>query len=192
MADRVDRYFSDYYSGVFEAEIKNAKKSISERDSNGDKMRLAHYEEEVFIIENFLNTISDEDKKIMSMRLDRRKKKSWIELSSIMMQSETNLRRKFKAVKTSFENNFLGIEIKKPQKFVEMTAEQKLLFLHYKKFSWFSVFLGKLNDRYNETYSSLPDLSCFDNWGVSRERENELMLAWLQPSLIKVIGENND
>lgn len=192
MADRVDRYFSDYYSGVFEAEIKNAKKSISERDSDEERMRLSHYEEEVFVIENFLNTISDEDKKIMSMRLDRRKKKSWIELSSIMMQSESNLRRKFKAIKTSFENNFLGIEIRKPEKFVEMTAEQKLIFLHYKKFSWFSVFLGKLNDRYNETYSSLPDLSCFDNWGVSRERENELMLAWLQPNVIKVIGESDD
>lgn len=174
MADRVDRYFSDYYSGVFEAEIKNAKKSISERDSDEDKMRLAHYEEEVFIIENFLNTISDEEKKIMSMRLDRRKKKSWIELSSIMMQSESNLRRKFKAIKTSFENNFLGIEIKKPEKFVEMTKEQYEAFVE----SVEGLATQKQLDSFVDEELDLGDMT------VRRG-----LNAWLHPDDIQIIDK---
>ncbi|MET3356914.1 hypothetical protein IRM63_06130 [Leuconostoc citreum] len=75
---------------------------------------------------------------------------------------------------------------------IEMTQRQKDLLLHYKQHSWFSLFLGKLNDPYNEIYRSLPDLSCFDNWGTAKERENEILSAWLHPETIKVIGENND
>ncbi|MGR8826847.1 hypothetical protein N2E09_04415 [Leuconostoc citreum] len=75
---------------------------------------------------------------------------------------------------------------------IEMTQRQKDLLLHYKQHSWFSLFLGKLNDPYNEIYRSLPDLSCFDNWGTAKERENEILSAWLHPETIKVIGEIND
>lgn len=72
---------------------------------------------------------------------------------------------------------------------IEMTQSQKDVFLFYKKMTWFSLFLSKLNEPDNQDFSTLPDLSSFDNWGVSKERENELMQAWLNPENIKVIDE---
>ncbi|WP_288846666.1 hypothetical protein [uncultured Fructobacillus sp.] len=68
---------------------------------------------------------------------------------------------------------------------VEMTQQQKDLFLHFKETTWFSLFLAKFNDP--EFGESLPDLTCFDGWGVSKERENDLLTAWLQPESIKVV-----
>ncbi|KAA8377144.1 hypothetical protein [Leuconostoc carnosum] len=72
---------------------------------------------------------------------------------------------------------------------VEMTQQQKDVFLLYKKMTWFDLFLSKLNEPDNRELSTLPNLSSFDNWGVSKERENELMQAWLHPETIKVIDE---
>ncbi|CAK1255123.1 hypothetical protein [Fructobacillus cardui] len=68
---------------------------------------------------------------------------------------------------------------------VEMTQQQKDLLLHFKETTWFSLFLAKFNDP--EFGESLPDLSCFDGWGVSKERENDLLTAWLHPESIKVV-----
>lgn len=75
---------------------------------------------------------------------------------------------------------------------VEMTKEQKEVFLFYKTTTWFSVFLGKLNDPDNKEFRSLPNLNAFKDWGFQKERECELMQAWLHPETIKIIGENND
>ncbi|MBZ5980063.1 hypothetical protein [Leuconostoc gasicomitatum] len=72
---------------------------------------------------------------------------------------------------------------------IEMTQQQKDVFLLYKKMTWFSLFLSKLNEPDNQEFSTLPDLSCFDNWGISKEREIELMQAWIHPEIIKVVDE---
>ncbi|WP_332392974.1 hypothetical protein [Leuconostoc falkenbergense] len=71
---------------------------------------------------------------------------------------------------------------------VKMTSEQKDLFLFYKHCTWFSVFIAKLNDPENDHYKSLPSLQIFNDWGWRRERENELMHAWLYPETIKVVN----
>ena len=71
---------------------------------------------------------------------------------------------------------------------VKMTSEQKDLFLFYKHCTWFSVFIAKLNDPENDHYKSLPSLQIFNDWGWRRERENELMHAWLHPKTIKVVN----
>lgn len=72
---------------------------------------------------------------------------------------------------------------------IEMTQQQKDVFLLYKKITWFDLFLSKLNEPDDRELSTLPNLSSFDNWGLSKERENELMQAWLHPETIKVIDE---
>ncbi|MGQ2227172.1 hypothetical protein ACT5YR_07955 [Fructobacillus fructosus] len=68
---------------------------------------------------------------------------------------------------------------------IEMTKEQKDLFMHYKENTWFNLFLSKFNDP--DFGKSLPDLTCFENWGYSKERENDLIRAWLHPEIIKVV-----
>lgn len=68
---------------------------------------------------------------------------------------------------------------------IEMTQQQKDVFMHFKENTWFSSFLAKFNDP--DFGESLPDLSCFENWGFSKDRENDLMIAWLHPESIKVV-----
>lgn len=75
---------------------------------------------------------------------------------------------------------------------VEMTQAQKDVFLFYKKMTWFSLFISKLNEENNMVFATLPDVSCFGKWGVSKEREIELMQAWLHLETIKVVGENDE
>lgn len=72
---------------------------------------------------------------------------------------------------------------------VEMTKEQKEDFLFYKNTTWFSLFLGKLNDPDNKEFRSLPNLNSFKDWGFQKKRECELMQAWLHPEIIKVVDE---
>ena len=70
---------------------------------------------------------------------------------------------------------------------IEMTQAQKDVFLFYKKMTWFSLFISKLNEENNMVFATLPDVSCFGNWGVSKEIEIELMQAWIHPEIIKIV-----
>lgn len=72
-------------------------------------------------------------------------------------------------------------------KIIEMTAAQKEMLIYYKDTTWFSIFIGKLNDPDNKVFMSLPPLDCFENWGWEKERECDLMRAWLYPEFIKVV-----
>ncbi|QVV90840.1 hypothetical protein [Weissella tructae] len=60
---------------------------------------------------------------------------------------------------------------------VEMTQAQYDQFMVFREISWFSVFMHK------QGAQEVPAFSEF----ISKEREQELMRAWLHPELIKVV-----
>ncbi|MHD0286831.1 hypothetical protein [Weissella tructae] len=60
---------------------------------------------------------------------------------------------------------------------VEMTQAQYDQFMVFREMSWFSTFM------YKQGAQEVPAFSEF----ISKEREQELMRAWLHPKLIKVV-----
>lgn len=68
---------------------------------------------------------------------------------------------------------------------IKMTREQYEQMMAYKRVTWFSLFISKINGSLD--HESLPPVNAFDDWGVSIERETELMKAWISPEDVQIV-----
>ncbi|MBZ5995373.1 hypothetical protein KII97_02475 [Leuconostoc gelidum subsp. gasicomitatum] len=78
---------------------------------------------------------------------------------------------------------------------IKMTREQYEQMMAYKRVTWFSLFIKQVNESMDLENTGLPLVNAFDDWGVSIERETDLMKAWISPEdveLVEVTDEQRD
>ncbi|WP_148215509.1 hypothetical protein [Leuconostoc kimchii] len=68
-----------------------------------------------------------------------------------------------------------------------MTREQYEQMMAYKRVTWFSVFIAKVNGALDYENLTLPTVIAFDDWGASKEREMDLMKAWISPEDVEIV-----
>ncbi|CDX64896.1 Putative transcriptional activator-phage associated [Leuconostoc citreum] len=115
MADRIDKYFSDYYSGVIDMQIKLRKDELKLTviiDKNIGRGKTEHkrsfpfenrmiieksdYPLQSFIrdkefMNSFLKMLIDEERALLVLRYDRRRKRSWVQVTKMLNKSEVNV-----------------------------------------------------------------------------------------------------
>jgi len=129
MADRIDKYFSDYYSGVIDMQIDLRKKelklpvSIDENIGGGKAENKRNIQtENAMIIEesdytlqsfirdkefmdSFLKMLIDEERALLALRYDRRRRRSWVQVSKMLNKSERQCYRDLDKIKDTYRNS---------------------------------------------------------------------------------------
>jgi len=128
MADRIDKYFSDY-SVVIDMQIDLRKKelkllvSIDENIVGGKaKNKRSFPLENSMIIEksdytlqsfirdkefmnSFLKMLIDEERALLVLRYDRRRKRSWVQVTKMLNKSERQCYRDLEYIKDTYKNS---------------------------------------------------------------------------------------
>jgi len=129
MADKIDKYFSDYYSGVIDMQIKLRKDelklpvSIDENIGGGKAenkrsfplennmiIEESDYTLQSFIrdkefMDSFLKMLIDEERALLALRYDRRRKRSWVQVAKMLNKSERQCYRDLDKIKDTYRNS---------------------------------------------------------------------------------------
>ena len=129
MADRIDKYLSDYFSGVIEMQIRlrirelETPTSFDENIGGGkaENKRNIQTENDIIIQEsdyilqsfirdrwfmsNFLKVLTSEERAMLELRYDRRRKRSWLQVASILSKSESQCYRDMQRIKQIYKTS---------------------------------------------------------------------------------------
>ncbi|PAV33097.1 transcriptional regulator [Leuconostoc lactis] len=129
MSDRIDNYFSDYYSGVIAMQIATRKNELKlptvvDENQGGGRAKNKQsrilddqliVEESDFILQSFirdewvmaqfLRVLTDYEQALLMLKYDRRKKRSWIQVAMILSKSESQCRRDLVNVKKRYRDS---------------------------------------------------------------------------------------
>lgn len=129
MADRIDKYLSDYFSGVIEMQIRlrirelETPTSFDENIGGGkpENKRNIQIENDIIIQEsdyilqsfirdrwfmsNFLKVLTSEERAMLELRYDRRRKRSWLQVASILSKSESQCYRDMQRIKQIYKTS---------------------------------------------------------------------------------------
>ena len=129
MADRIDKYLSDYFSGVIEMQIRlrirelETPTSFDENIGGGkaENKRNIQTENDIIIQEsdyilqsfirdkwfmsNFLKVLTAEERAMLELRYDRRRKRSWVQVASILSKSESQCFRDMQRIKQIYKTS---------------------------------------------------------------------------------------
>ena len=129
MADRIDKYLSDYFSGVIEMQIRlrirelETPTSFDENIGGGkaENKRNIQTENDIIIQEsdyilqsfirdrlfmsNFLKVLTSEERAMLELRYDRRRKRSWLQVASILSKSESQCYRDMQRIKQIYRTS---------------------------------------------------------------------------------------
>ncbi len=128
MADKIDNFFIDYFSGKISKLLKLRKLELQAKtvDENVNASRsttltrvaelqllkeqgdreTAFLVKELQYMELFLSTLSDEQKQLLVFRYDRRNKYSWFEVADAMLKSERQCKRYLDSIKEEFKADY--------------------------------------------------------------------------------------
>jgi len=129
MADRIDKYLSDYFSSVIEMQIRlrirelETPTSFDENIGGGkaENKRNIQTENDLIIQEsdyilqsfirdrwfmsNFLKVLTSEERAMLELRYDRRRKRSWLQVASILSKSESQCYRDMQRIKQIYRTS---------------------------------------------------------------------------------------
>ena len=129
MADRIDKYLSDYFSSVIEMQIRlrirelETPTSFDENIGGGkaENKRNIQTENDIIIQEsdyilqsfirdrwfmsNFLKVLTSEERAMLELRYDRRRKRSWLQVASILSKSESQCYRDMQRIKQIYRTS---------------------------------------------------------------------------------------
>lgn len=129
MADRIDKYLSDYFSGVIDMQIRlrirelETPTSFDENIGGGkaENKRNIQTENDIIIQEsdyilqsfirdrwfmsNFLKVLTSEERAMLELRYDRRRKRSWLQVASILSKSESQCYRDMQRIKQIYKTS---------------------------------------------------------------------------------------
>ncbi|ADG41463.1 hypothetical protein LKI_09620 [Leuconostoc kimchii IMSNU 11154] len=129
MADKIDKFLSDYYSGVIEMQIRlrirelETPTSFDENIGGGkaENKRNIQTENDIIIQEsdyilqsfirdrwfmsNFLKVLTSEERAMLELRYDRRRKRNWLQLASILSKSESQCYRDMQRIKQIYRTS---------------------------------------------------------------------------------------
>lgn len=129
MADRIDKYLSDYFSGVIEMQIRLRIRELETPTSFDENMgggkaenkRNIQTENDIIIQEsdyilqsfirdkwfmsNFLKVLTAEERAMLELRYDRRRKRSWVQVASILSKSESQCFRDMQKIKQIYKTS---------------------------------------------------------------------------------------
>ena len=133
MADRIDKYFSDYYSGVIDMQIKLRKKELELPDSfdeniGGGKAEnkrniqtentliieesdytLQSFIRDKWVMDQFIKTLTDEERVLLALKFNRQKRRSWVQVAGILSKSESQCRRDLVRIKNRYRKSIFAI-----------------------------------------------------------------------------------
>ena len=129
MADRIDKYLSDYFSGVIEMQIRlrireletptsfdenigggKAENKRNIQTENDNIIQESDYILQSFIrdrwfMSNFLKVLTSEERAMLELRYDRRRKRSWLQVASILSKSESQCYRDMQRIKQIYRTS---------------------------------------------------------------------------------------
>jgi len=129
LADRIDKYLSDYFSGVIEMQIRlrirelETPTSFDENIGGGkaENKRNIQTENDIIIQEsdyilqsfirdkwfmsNFLTVLTADERAMLELRYDRRRKRSWLQVASILSKSESQCYRDMQRIKQIYKTS---------------------------------------------------------------------------------------
>ncbi|MBZ5998523.1 DUF722 domain-containing protein [Leuconostoc gasicomitatum] len=132
MADRIDRYFSDYFSGVIDMQIMLRKSELQipevvDENIGGGRALNKHtrplddmliVEESDYILQsfirdkwlmsNFLKILTDEECSMLALRFDRRRKRSWYQVARMLSKSESQCHRDMGLIKQQYNKSLFA------------------------------------------------------------------------------------
>lgn len=135
MADRIDKYLSDYFSGVIEMQIRlrirelETPTSFDENIGGGkaENKRNIQTENDIIIQEsdyilqsfirdrwfmsNFLKVLTSEERAMLELRYDRRRKRSWLQVASILSKSESQCYRDMQRIKQIYRTSVFASRV---------------------------------------------------------------------------------
>ncbi|MFT8757810.1 DUF722 domain-containing protein [Leuconostoc pseudomesenteroides] len=135
MADRIDKYLSDYFSGVIEMQIRlrirelETPASFDENIGGGkaENKRNIQTENDIIIQEsdyilqsfirdrwfmsNFLKVLTSEERAMLELRYDRRRKRSWLQGASILSKSESQCYRDMQRIKQIYRTSVFASRV---------------------------------------------------------------------------------
>ncbi|WP_273709200.1 DUF722 domain-containing protein [Leuconostoc mesenteroides] len=134
MADRIDRYLSDYYSGVIDMQIKLRKielqtpETVDENIGGGTAQNkenrvldnqiiieesdyaLQSFIRDKWCMSNFLKILTEEERAMLSLRYDRRRKRSWSQVARILSKSESQCHRDLQNIKKIYRKSVFAYQ----------------------------------------------------------------------------------
>ncbi|MBK0041650.1 MULTISPECIES: DUF722 domain-containing protein [Leuconostoc] len=129
MADRIDKYLSDYFSSVIEMQIRlrireletptsfdenigggKAENKRNIQTENDNIIQESDYILQSFIrdrwfMTNFLKVLTSEERAMLELRYDRRRKRSWLQVASILSKSESQCYRDMQRIKQIYRTS---------------------------------------------------------------------------------------
>ena len=129
MADRIDKYLSDYFSSVIEMQIRlrireletptsfdenigggKAENKRNIQTENDNIIQESDYILQSFIrdrwfMSNFLKVLTSEERAMLELRYDRRRKRSWLQVASILSKSESQCYRDMQRIKQIYRTS---------------------------------------------------------------------------------------
>ncbi|MET3356909.1 UNVERIFIED_ORG: hypothetical protein ABIC58_000256 [Leuconostoc holzapfelii] len=133
MADRIDKYFSDYYSGVIDMQIELRKDelklpvSIDENIGGGkaenkrsfplennmiieeSDYTLQSFIRDKWVMDQFIKVLTEEERALLSLKFNRQKRRSWLQVAGILSKSESQCRRDLVNIKNRYRESIFVI-----------------------------------------------------------------------------------
>ena len=139
MADKIDKLLSDYYSGVIDMQIKLRKTelqtpTVTDENIGGGRAENKHtrplddkliveesdyilqsFIRDQYVLSNFLKILNDEERSMLSLKYDRRRKRSWYQVARMLSKSESQCRRDLVTIKRIYrESMFKPVDNSNP------------------------------------------------------------------------------
>lgn len=132
MADRIDNYFSDYYSGVIDMQIATRKSELKlptvvDENQGGGRAQnkqsrvlddqliveesdfiLQSFIRDKWVMDQFLKVLTDYERALLMLKFDRRKKRSWVQVAMMLSKSESQCRRDLVSIKKRYQNSMFS------------------------------------------------------------------------------------
>lgn len=129
MADKIDKFLSDYYSGVIDMQIKLRKAelqipTVSDENIGGGRAENKHtrplddkliveesdyilqsFIRDQYVLSNFLKILNDEERAVLQLKYDRRRKRSWYQVARMLSKSESQCRRDLVNIKKIYRDS---------------------------------------------------------------------------------------
>lgn len=133
MADRIDQYFSDYYSGVIDMQIILRKKELElptsfDENIGGGKAEnkrniqtenamiieesdytLQSFIRDKWVMDQFIKVLTSEEQALLSLKFNRQKRRSWLQVAGILSKSESQCRRDLVNIKDRYRESIFVI-----------------------------------------------------------------------------------
>ncbi|ADG39912.1 hypothetical protein LKI_01845 [Leuconostoc kimchii IMSNU 11154] len=139
MADKIDKFLSDYYSGIIDMQIVQRKKELKlpdmiDENIGGGRAQNKHtrpvddgliIQESDYILQsfirdewlmtNFLKILTSEERAMLQLKYDRRRKRSWYQVARMLSKSESQCYRDMTAIKKIYrESMFKAVDNSHP------------------------------------------------------------------------------